>query len=178
MKETGTQLIWMTAEDMIHMILPISPEVAVIFCNESRSRESPLAEIMHPRREPYPQNSLLVKAPHKDVTNVNMPSMKRGKKSSPATTVRLVNIGTLSRHHHRIITSYFLGHAHSVVLVRSRARFKRARRELEVFGNQNFDVLKWVFEEWKGTLATFVKRFAVPIEYMEPKVARIRARRG
>ncbi|RKK92001.1 hypothetical protein BFJ71_g10476 [Fusarium oxysporum] len=46
-KETRTQLIWMTTEDMIHLILPISPEVAVIFCNESRCWESPIADIEH-----------------------------------------------------------------------------------------------------------------------------------
>jgi hypothetical protein len=33
-KETGPQLIWMTREDMIHLIVPIGPEVAVVFCNE------------------------------------------------------------------------------------------------------------------------------------------------
>lgn len=138
-KETGTQLTWMTTEDMIHIVLPISPEVAVIFCNESRCWESPFAATVHRRREPYPQNSQLVKAPHKDVTNVYVPSMKRGKKYWPATTAWRVNIGTLSRHHHRIITSYSLGHAHSVVLVRSRARFERARRELEAFNRERVE---------------------------------------
>lgn len=35
-KETGPQLMWMSNEDMAHLIIPISSEVAVIFCNESR----------------------------------------------------------------------------------------------------------------------------------------------
>ncbi|PCD23181.1 hypothetical protein AU210_014704 [Fusarium oxysporum f. sp. radicis-cucumerinum] len=138
-KETRTQLIWMTTEDMIHLILPISPEVAVIFCNESRCWESPIADSMHRLKEPYPQNSLLVKAPHKDITNVYVPSRKRGRKSWPETMAWRVNIGTLTQPHHRIIASYSLSHAQSVIIVRSRARFERARRELEMFNKERVE---------------------------------------
>lgn len=37
----------MSTDDSIHLILPISLEVAVIFCDESRCWESPFAESMH-----------------------------------------------------------------------------------------------------------------------------------
>lgn len=84
-RTVGPELIWMTTEDMIHLVLPISPEVAVVFCNEARCYESPFAEAMHQAKIPYPQNSLLVGAPHKDIVNVNVPEQKRGKKTWPAT---------------------------------------------------------------------------------------------
>lgn len=135
-KGTRMQLIWMTTEDVIHLILPISPEVAVVFCDESRCWESPFADIKHRRKEPYPQNSLLVKAPHRDIIDVSVPRRKRGRKSWPATVAWRVNIGTLTRPHHRIIASYSLSHAKSVIIVQNRARFERARRELEIFNRE------------------------------------------
>ncbi|KAF5541981.1 hypothetical protein FMEXI_7680 [Fusarium mexicanum] len=133
------QLIWMTTEDMIHLILPISPEVAVVFCDESRCWESPLADMMHRLKRPYPQNSLLAKAPHKDIIDVSVPRRKRGRKSWPATMAWRVNIGTLTRPHHRIIASYSLSHARSIIIVQSRARFERARRELKMFNRERMD---------------------------------------
>ncbi|KLO97739.1 uncharacterized protein FFB20_15009 [Fusarium fujikuroi] len=139
-KGTRMQLIWMTTEDVIHLRLPISPEVAVVFCDESRCWESPFADIMHRLKKPYPQNSLLSKAPHKDIIDVSVPSTKRGKKLWPATVAWRVNIGTLTRPHHRIIASYSLSHAKSVIIVRNRARFERARRELEMF---NAERMEW-----------------------------------
>ncbi|KFY68585.1 hypothetical protein V496_00971 [Pseudogymnoascus sp. VKM F-4515 (FW-2607)] len=141
-KETGSQLIWMTTEDLIHLILPISPEVAVVFCNESRCWDSPFAEIMHQAKIPYPQNSLLKNAPHRDISNVYVPSRKRGKKTWPATIAWRVSIGTLSRDHHRIIASYSLGHANSFVVVQRRARFERAKQELEMFGKTREEAWK------------------------------------
>ena len=141
-KETGSQLMWMTTEDLIHLILPISPEVAVIFCNESRCWESPFADRMHRLKMPYPQNSLLKNAPHKDIVNINVPSQRRGKKTWPASVAWRVNIGTLSRDHHRILASYSLSHAESFVVVRRRARFERAKRELEVFNKTRAEVWK------------------------------------
>jgi hypothetical protein len=141
-KETGTQLIWITMDDLIHLILPINPEVAVIFCNESRCWESPFADRMHRLKIPYPQNSLLKNAPHKDIINVHVPSERRGKKRWPATVAWRVNIGTLSRDHHQILASYSLSHAESFVVVRRRARFERARRELEVFSKKRVEVWK------------------------------------
>lgn len=140
---TRSQLIWMTTDDMIHMVLPISPEVAVIFCDESRCWESPFADSMHRLKVPYPQNSLLKNAPHKDVENVDVPSHRSRRKIYPATTAWRVSIGTLSREHHRIITSYSLLHAETCIVVRSRARFERARRELDVF-------IKERTEKWKS----------------------------
>lgn len=141
-KETGSQLIWMTTEDLIHLILPISPEVAVVFCDESRCWESPFAEIMHQAKIPYLQNSLLKNAPHKDISNIYVPEEKRGRRTWPATTAWRVNIGNLSRDHHRIIASYSLGHAKSFIVVRRRARFERAKRELEVFNKTRSEVWK------------------------------------
>ncbi|RKL31152.1 hypothetical protein BFJ72_g11169 [Fusarium proliferatum] len=135
-KGTRMQLIWMTTEEVIHLILPISPEKAVVFCDESRCWESPFADIIHRLKKPYLQNSLLSKAPHKDIIDVSVPSTKRGKKLWPATVAWRVNIGTLTRPHHRIIASYSLSHAKSVIIVRSRARFERARRELEIFNKE------------------------------------------
>jgi hypothetical protein len=120
-KETGPQLIWMTNEDMIHLIVLISPEVVVVFCNESRCWESPFAESMHRANIPFPENSLLKNAPHKDVINVDVPSKNRGKKTWPARVALRLNIGTLSREHHCIITSYSLSHANSVIVVHRRA---------------------------------------------------------
>lgn len=130
------QLIWMTTDDMIHLILPISLEVAVVFCDESRCWESSFADMMHRLKKPYPQNSLLVKAPHKDIIDVFVPIRKRGRKSWPATVAWRVNIGTLTRPHHRIIASYSLSHANSVIIVQSRARFERAKRELQMFNKE------------------------------------------
>jgi hypothetical protein len=141
-KETGPQLIWMTNEDMIHLIVPISPEVAVVFCNESRCWESPFAESMHRANIPFPENSLLKNAPHKDVINIDVPSKKRGKKTWPATVAWRLNIGTLCRDHHRIITSYSLSHANSVIVVHRRVRFERAKRELEAFGKDRAETWK------------------------------------
>ena len=73
------------------------------------------------------------KAPHKDIVNIDVPSQKRGKRTYPATVAWRVSIGTLSSHHHKIITSYSLSHAQSFILVRSRARFERALRDLDAF---------------------------------------------
>lgn len=139
-KETGHQLTWMTAEDLIYLVLPISPETAVVFCDESRCWESSFADMMHRLKEPYPQNSLLSKAPHKDVIEVNVPRQKRGKKRWPATVAWRISIGTLAREHHRIIAAYSLSHAQSVIIARSRARFEKARRDLEVFGKER---MRW-----------------------------------
>jgi hypothetical protein len=141
-EDTGPQLIWMTTEDFIHLVLPISPEVAIIFCDESRCWESPFTRNMHRLKIPYPQNSLLKNAPHKDIVNVYVPSERRGKKTWLATVAWRVNIGTLSREHHRILASYSLSHAKSFVVVRSRARFERAKRDLEVFGKDRAEAWK------------------------------------
>ncbi|KFY07183.1 hypothetical protein V492_07379 [Pseudogymnoascus sp. VKM F-4246] len=141
-KETGSQLIWITTEDLIHLILPISPGVAVIFCDESRCWDSPFAEIMHQAKMPYPQNSLLKNAPHKDISDVYIPKEKRGKKTWPETIAWRVSIGTLSRDHHRIIASYSLGHAKSFVVVQSRARFERAKQELVMFNKTREETWK------------------------------------
>ncbi|CAG7560610.1 unnamed protein product [Fusarium equiseti] len=135
-KGARMQLICMTTDDMIHLILPITPEVSVIFCDESRCWESSFANMMHRLKKPYPQNSLLVKAPHKDIIDVRVPSRKRGKKSWPATVAWRVNIGTLTRPHHRIIASYSISHTKSVIIVQSRARFERAKRELQMFNKE------------------------------------------
>ncbi|KAF4218282.1 hypothetical protein CNMCM8980_005468 [Aspergillus fumigatiaffinis] len=110
------QLIWMTSEDFIHLILPVSPEVAIIFCNESRCWESPFADAMHQAGVPYPENSLLKNAPHKDIVSVDVPSRKRGKKKWPATVAWRV-----------------------LIVVRSRARFARAQRELELFSRERME---------------------------------------
>lgn len=139
-KEAGYQLICMTTDDMIHRVLPISPEIAVIFCDESRCWESPFAEMKHRLKIPYPKNSLLKGAPHKDIVNIDVPREKRGKKTYPATVAWRVSIGALSRHHHRVINSYSLGHAQSFIVARSRARFERARRELDVFTRERIEV--------------------------------------
>ena len=56
-KDSGSQLILMTTEDMIHLVLPISPEIAVVFCDESRCWESPVAESMHRLEIPYPRTA-------------------------------------------------------------------------------------------------------------------------
>ncbi|KAK7915066.1 hypothetical protein PG985_012769 [Apiospora marii] len=46
------------------MILPVSPEVAVVFCNESRCGVAPSAEIMQRAKIPHLDVSLLKDAPH------------------------------------------------------------------------------------------------------------------
>ncbi|KAK8123003.1 hypothetical protein PG984_011673 [Apiospora sp. TS-2023a] len=118
------------------MILPLSPEVAVVFCNESRCCMSPSPEIMQRGKIPHPDNSLLKDAPHKDVTSIEVEGQKRGRKRWPATTAWRVSIGTLSADHHQAITSYTLSHAQSLLVVRSRAKFERAKRELNRFGQE------------------------------------------
>ena len=141
-KGSGPRLILMTTDDLIHLVLPISPDAAVIFCNESRCWESPFAGSMHRLKIPYPQNSLLKNAPHKDIIDIHVPSMKRGKRRWPATVAWRVNIGTLSRDHHQILTSYSLGHAKSFVIVRRRAPFERAKRESQAFHTKQAEVWK------------------------------------
>lgn len=136
MKSSGPQLMWMTWEDPIHMILPISPDVAVVFCDESRCWESPFAESMHRLKLPYPENSLLKDAPHKDIVNVAVKSVRTRKKRWPATTAWRVSIGKLSREHHQIIASYSLSHAKSFVVAQRRARFERGKRELVSFSKK------------------------------------------
>ncbi|PNP46951.1 hypothetical protein TGAMA5MH_01904 [Trichoderma gamsii] len=127
------QLIMMTTDDIKHIIFPISPEIAIIFCDESRCWESPFAEMMHRMKTPFPENSLLKSAPHKDITSIHVPKQKRGKKRWPATEAWRVNIGKLSPDHHRIINSYSFLHARSLIIVRSRARFERAKRAHDSF---------------------------------------------
>lgn len=139
MAETGPRLIWMTTEDPNHLVLPISPEVALVFCDESRCWVSPFAETMHAAKIPYPENSLLGDAPHKDMIDVHVPGVKRSQKSYPPTTAWRVSIGALSRDHHRIIAAYSLGHAKSFVVVRDRGRFERAKRHLEVFTKERLE---------------------------------------
>jgi hypothetical protein len=141
-KDTGPQLIRMTTYDMIHIVLPINPQVAVIFCDESRCWESPFADAMHRAKIPYLANSLLKDAPHKDIVNVDVPTQRRGKKTWPATVAWRVSIGTLSREQHRIIASYSIGHARSFLVVRRRARFERARRELAEFQRERAETWK------------------------------------
>lgn len=141
-KQTGPQLIRMTTHDLIHLVLPITPDVAVIFCHERRCWESSFADAMHRAKIPYPANSLLKDAPHKDIINVNIPSERRGKRTWPATVAWRVSIGTLSRQHHRIIASYSLGHARSLLVIRRRARFERARRELAEFQRERAETWK------------------------------------
>jgi hypothetical protein len=135
-KDAGPELLWTTKEDFIHLVLPISPEVAVIFCDESRCWESPFAEMMHRANMPFPANSLLAKAPHKDIVDVHVPERKRSRGTWPATTAWRVSIGTLSQEQHGIIASYSLSHAQAVVVVRSREKFEKAKQELEVFAEE------------------------------------------
>ncbi|KAJ5160551.1 uncharacterized protein N7482_007555 [Penicillium canariense] len=151
-KETGPQLIWITSDDMNHLILPISPDVAVVFCNEAQCWESPFAESMHRLQIPFPQNSLLKTAPHKDVVNIDVPSKPRGKKTWPPTIAWRVNIGMLSPRHHQIITSYILGHARSLIIVRSRARYERAKRDLEVFSRERAEA--WTRQGFRSDYQT------------------------
>jgi hypothetical protein len=139
---SGPQLIWMTSENQIHLVLPISPDAAIISCDESRCWESPFAEIKQRLGIPYLDNSLLKNAPHKGVVEVQVPSQKRGKKRWPATVAWRVNIGRLSRQHHRIIASYSLSHANTVVVVRSRGLFEKAKRELDVFNEEKKKILE------------------------------------
>lgn len=139
-KDTRHQLTLTTTEDLIHVILPISPKVAVVFCNESRCWESPFADNMHQLKIPYPENTLLKNAPHKDIVNVHVPAKKRGKKRWPATEAWQINIGSLSQEHHRIVTSYSLSHAEAFVVVQRRKQFERARRELKVFNKKRAEV--------------------------------------
>ncbi|CEJ60151.1 hypothetical protein PMG11_08736 [Penicillium brasilianum] len=138
--EHGPQLIWMTTDDMIHVILPISPTLAVVFCDESRCWESPFADAIIRHDKTYPQNSLLAKAPHKDVVTGQVPAMRKRSKHWPATVDWRVSIGKLSQQHHRVITSYSLSHARSIVVFNSRARFEKARKELEVCAKQREEV--------------------------------------
>jgi hypothetical protein len=88
---------------------------------------------MHKANIPYPENSLLKNAPHKDIVNVDVPSGKRGRKTWPATVAWRANIGTLSKAQHRVIACYSLSHAKLLIVVQHRARFERTKRELEVF---------------------------------------------
>ncbi|KAJ5638664.1 hypothetical protein N7528_001054 [Penicillium herquei] len=138
--EHGPQLMWMTTDDMIHVILPISPTLAVVFCNESRCWESPFADIIIRHDKTYPQNSLLAKAPHKDIVTGQVPAKRTGRKRWPATVDWRVSIGKLSKQHHQVIASYSLSHARSVVIFNSRARFEKARKELGVFAKQREEV--------------------------------------
>lgn len=138
--EHGPQLLWMTTDHMIHVILPISPTLAVVFCDESRCWESPFADAIIRHDKTYPQNSLLTKAPHKDIVTGQVPAKRKGRKQWPATVDWRVSIGKLSQQHHRVIASYSLNHARSIVVFNSRARFEKARKELEVFVKQREEV--------------------------------------
>lgn len=60
----------------------------------------------------------------------------RSRTHAERTTAWRVSIGTLSSDHHRIIASYSLFHAQSFLVVRSRAKFERARRELDKFNQE------------------------------------------
>ncbi|KAI1808065.1 hypothetical protein F4811DRAFT_549158 [Daldinia bambusicola] len=141
-KETGPELVYMTTEDPIHIVLPISPEVAVVFCNEARCWYSPVAEIMHEAGISFPENSLLHDAPHKDIIMKDVPKHKKGKKSWPATTMWRVGIGRLTEKHQRVISSYSLGHARSFVIVRRRSRLERAKKDFQVFNKEKIDYWK------------------------------------
>lgn len=132
----------MAKKDAIHLVLPISPDVALVFCDASRCWQSPFADIVHQLQVPYPVNSLLRDASHKDVVQIRVPSEKRSKKTWPATMAWRVSIGALSWHRHRIIASYSLSHADSFVIVRHRARFEKAKRELELFSRQREETWK------------------------------------
>ncbi|KAJ5455748.1 uncharacterized protein N7458_004012 [Penicillium daleae] len=134
--ENGPQLIWMTTDDMLHLILPISPQLALVFCDESRCWESAFADAMIRSQIPFPQNSSLANAPHKDIVTGIVPARRKGRKSWPATVDWKVSIGKLSPHHHRIIASYSLSHSISIVVVQNRARFEKARKELKVFAKE------------------------------------------
>ncbi|KAK8008251.1 hypothetical protein PG991_010802 [Apiospora marii] len=59
------------------MILPVSPEVAVVFCNESRCGVAPSAEIMQRAKIPHLDVSLLKDAPHQGMTNITVQGEKR-----------------------------------------------------------------------------------------------------
>ncbi|KAK4063371.1 uncharacterized protein Triagg1_9522 [Trichoderma aggressivum f. europaeum] len=139
-KENGRlQLAMLTTDDVMHIIFPISPEIAIIFCDESRCWESPFAELLHKLKIPYPENSLLKGAPHKDITSIHVPEQKRGKKRWPETEAWRVNIGKLSAEHHQIINSYSLLHAQSLIIVRSRERFERAKRSCASFSKARIE---------------------------------------
>jgi hypothetical protein len=138
--EHGPQLIWMTTDDMIHVILPISPTLVVVFCDESKCWESPFADAIIRHDKTFPQNSLLAEAPHKDIVTGQVPAKRKEKKRWPATVDWRVSIGKLSQQHHRVIASYSLSHARSTVVFNSRARFEKARKELEEFAKQREEV--------------------------------------
>jgi hypothetical protein len=133
---TGLELIYQTAEHWIHVIFPISPDVVVVLCNESRCWESPFADAMHEAGIPYPENSLLKGAPHKDIKVFQVPEHKRGKKVWPEMTKWEVKIGQLSGKEHRILTSYCLTHARSFIVSKRRFLFEKARKELKKFAQE------------------------------------------
>lgn len=138
--ENGPQLIWMTTDDITHVILPISPTLAVVFCDESRCWESPFADAIIRHDKTYPQNSLLAKAPHKDIVTGQVPAKRKGRKRWPATVDWRVSIGKLAQQHHQVIASYSLSHARSIVIFNRRAGFEKARKELKVFAKQREEV--------------------------------------
>ncbi|KAL6820794.1 hypothetical protein V8C40DRAFT_62159 [Trichoderma camerunense] len=157
-KENGRlQLVMMTVDDVKHIILPISPEIAIIFCDESRCWDSPFAEILHRMMKiPYPENSLLKSAPHKDITSIHVPEQKRGKIRWPPTEAWRVNIGKLSEEHHRIINSYSLLHAQSLIIVRSRKRFEQAKRSCDSFSTARIE--RWESQGSRYTSDSYTPR--------------------
>ncbi|PTB55815.1 hypothetical protein M431DRAFT_494253 [Trichoderma harzianum CBS 226.95] len=156
-KEDGRlQLVMMTLDDVKHIILPISPKIAIIFCDESRCWESPFAEILHKRKIPYPENSLLKSAPHKDITSIPVPEQRRGKIRWPATEAWRVNIGKLSAEHHQIINSYSLLHAQSLIIVRSRKCFEQAKRSCDSFSTARIE--RWESQGSRYTYDNYAPR--------------------
>lgn len=128
----------------MHFILPVSPDVAIVLCNELRCSNSSAAHVTHTSKVP---NSLLTKAPHLDIVNVNVSSAKKGKKRWPATTAWRVNIGALSADHHRVITSYSLSHAKSIIVCRRRKCFEKAKRDLLAFSKDRVEA--WKSQEFR-----------------------------
>lgn len=130
-EETGSELIWMTTEDPIHLIMPITPQIAIVFYNDSRFWDSPFADALHGLRAPFPENGLSAHAPHTDVVDTRQPIFKRGKKMQFSTVTWTVSTGSLSRDDHQKLASYCLAHAKSSVVVQRKICFETAKRHLE-----------------------------------------------
>jgi hypothetical protein len=142
--EKTLELIHMISEDRIHVWLPISPEVAVVFCNPARCWDSPFFSSMRQCGLPWPDNSRLKKAPHNDTITIDVPAEQKRQKMWPATTKSRIHIGRLSPEHQRILNYYSLAHARDFVVFRNRTSLENARRELPVLSKERI-------EEWERT---------------------------
>ena len=130
-------------ENRMHIWLPISPKVALVFCMPASCWQSAFEHVMKQAGIPWPDTSLLAKAPHKD-PKLEILQTSAGKDAQ----MWRVNIAVLPKEFHRVLTSYTLAHARNFIVLKDVSTLEPAIRDLDSFSEERKGEWKAIGRRW------------------------------